>query len=313
MKTQERSIKIAVVTGSTGAIGAALCQRLLDAGITVYAVARPGSHRIGALPKSGKLCVVPCDLKRIETLKEQIDSPADAFFHLAWNGTIGEGRSNTELQLQNVEGTLQAVHVAAAMGCKVFVGAGSQAEYGRVEGILQPHTPCFPETEYGAAKLCAGQMSRLECKKMGIDHIWSRILSVYGPHDGPLTMISGTIRALLRGEKPMLTTGEQLWDYLYVSDAAEALYRMAAYGHDGAVYPLGSGKVLPLRSYVELLRDAVDPAMGLGFGELPYSPQQVMRLQADIGALKHDTGFEPRISFEVGIRETIEWIRGIEQ
>lgn len=301
-----------MVTGPTGAIGVALCRRLLDAGITVYAVVRPDSARAKVLPKCERLYVVSCDLDEITALNKKISAPVDAFFHLAWGGTIGEGRNDTKLQLRNVEHTLQAVRAAAELNCKVFIGAGSQAEYGRVDGVLQPDTPCYPETGYGIAKLCAGQISRLECEKLGIDHIWARILSVYGPHDGPLTMITGTIRTLLHGEKPKLTVGEQLWDYLYTTDAAEALYCMALHGRNGAVYPLGSGQAYPLRSYVETLRDAIDPALELGFGEVPYGSRQVMHLQADIGGLQRDTGFEPKVPFVAGIKGTIEWMRGRE-
>ena len=101
------------------------------------------------------------------------------------------------------------------------------------------------------AKLCAGQMSRVECQTLGVAHIWTRILSVYGPHDGPATMISGTIRKLLHGEKPALTAGIQQWDYLYAADAAAAFYALAVSGQDGRVYPLGSGTARPLKDYID--------------------------------------------------------------
>ncbi|MCO7108504.1 NAD-dependent epimerase/dehydratase family protein [Gemmiger formicilis] len=119
------------------------------------------------------------------------------------------------------------------------------------------------------AKLCAGQMSRVECQTLGMAHIWTRILSVYGPHDGPATMISGTIRKLLHGEKPALTAGIQQWDYLYAADAAAAFYALAVSGQDGRVYPLGSGTARPLKDYIEALRDAIDPALPLGLGRSP--------------------------------------------
>ena len=60
-----------------------------------------------------------------------------------------------------------------------------------------PTPPTRPENGYGMAKLCAGQMSRLECERLGLDHVWPRVLSVYGPYDGPSTMISSAIRTLL--------------------------------------------------------------------------------------------------------------------
>ena len=155
----------------------------------------------------------------------------------------------------------------------------------------------------------AGQMSRVECQALGVAHIWTRILSVYGPHDGPATMISGTIRKLLHGEKPALTAGIQQWDYLYAADAAAAFYALAVSGQDGRVYPLGSGTACPLKDYIETLRNAIDPALPLGLGEVPYGPLQVMHLQADTSALQEDTGWRPATPFEEGIRETIEWVR----
>lgn len=309
MIANSRDIHRAVITGPTGAIGAALCRFLTEHGITVYAVCRPGSPRILSLPDSPLLHAVECDACELEHLPDMLSEGADAFFHFAWAHTIGAGRNDMPVQTDNIHFTIDAVRAAKALGCKVFLGAGSQAEYGRVEGSLKPETPCFPEHGYGMAKLCAGQMSRVECERLGLDHIWVRILSVYGPRDGEATMISGTIRKLLAGEVPALTPGGQLWDYLYADDAAAAFYLAAVKGCNGAVYPLGSGQARPLREYVELLRDAVDPTLPLGFGQVPYGPRQVMHLQADISALQKDTGFMPTVPFEVGIRNTVAYIR----
>ena len=305
----ERTICSAVITGPTGAIGTALCQELLDRGCAVYAVCRPSSQRVAALPKHDRLKIIHCDLADLGTLPELIDAPCDVFFHFGWMHTIGPGRNDMPAQIENIRCTINAVHAAAALGCHTFIGAGSQAEYGRVNGPLCPDTPANPETGYGMAKLCAGQMSRIEAHKLGMAHIWARILSVYGPHDGELTMITSVIRQLLTGKRPAVTAGEQLWDYLYAADAAQALYLTACRGIDGAVYPLGSGKAKPLRWYLEAMRDAIDPALPLGLGEIPYGEGQVMHLEADITNLTQDTGFIPRTSFDDGIRKVIEWAK----
>ena len=302
-----RSIRSAVVTGPTGAIGAALCRELLRAGAVVYAVARPGSARLSSLPPGVR--AVSCALPDMAALPGLIPGPVDAFFHLAWAGTTGPARDDMSAQAANIAFALDAVRAAKALGCRVFVGAGSQAEYGRVDAPLRADTPCFPETGYGMAKLCAGQMTRAECAKLGLRHVWARVLSVYGPCDGDGSMLSRLIDTLLDGGRPPLTAGEQLWDYLYADDAAKALRLLAERGGDGQVYPLGSGEVRPLRAFAEAARDAVDPALPLGFGEVPYGPRQVMRLEADIGALARDTGFRPETSFETGIAETVRWRR----
>jgi nucleoside-diphosphate-sugar epimerase len=278
---------------------------LAQNGIAVIAVCRPGSHRASAVPQHPLIRRVECDVTQLEHLPELIGEKVDCFYHFAWAHTIGPGRNDMPAQIDNIRYCIDAVHAAKALGCSVFVGAGSQAEYGRVEGVLKTDTPCNPENGYGIAKLCAGQMSRIECEKLGVDHIWARILSVYGPGDGPNTMISGVIRQLLAGEKPALTAGIQQWDYLYSGDAAKAFRLMGQHGVNGRTYVLGSGTAQPLRSYVEQLRDAIDPSLRLGFGEVPYGPLQVMHLQADISALHADTGFSPETAFETGIRNTI--------
>lgn len=306
----ERNIQTAVVTGPTGAIGIALCEKLLRENVRVYAVCRPGSSRIKDLPKAATLHVVECDAKELATLPQKMEGVSvDAFFHFAWAHTIGQGRNDMPAQIENIQSTIDAVRAAKALGCQVFLGAGSQAEYGRVEGLLKSDTPAFPENGYGMAKLCAGQMSRVEAKALDIDHVWVRILSVYGPHDGPMTMISGTIRKLLAGERPALTAGIQRWDYLYAGDAADAFYLAACHGRNGAVYPLGSGQAMPLKDYIIQMRDAIDPALPLGLGEVPYGPLQVMHLQADISALQADTGFAPKTPFAEGIRRTMDWVK----
>ena len=297
MEESGLEIRSAVVNGSLGTIGIALAKRLLEKGIRVYAVAWPPEDpRVQQVPEGAQ--VVLCDMRQVSGLKDMIPEPVDAFFHLAWMGPIGEGREDMLLQTENIRCAIEANKTAKALGAQVFVGVGSQAEYGRIEGLVTADLPCFPASGYGMAKLCAGQMTRSVSRKLGMRHVWARVLSVFGAYDGPLTVISVILDKLLQGEKPSLTAGEQQWDYIYADDAADALICMAENGQDGRIYPVGSGQCRPLREYFGILRDAVDPSLPLGLGELPYPPGQVMRLQADISGLTEDTGFRPRYTFE---------------
>lgn len=300
-------IRTAIVNGPLGTVGLALTSCLIDKGIKVYAICYPGDSRISSLPKEAH--IIEIDMRQIEALPTKIEEPINAFFHLAWMGSIGPGRDDTLMQTENIRCALLAAQVAAKMKAGVYIGVGSQAEHGRIEGIVTPELPCAPISGYGIAKLCAGYMTRLECRKLGIRHVWARILSAYGPGDGPLSVMPTLINKLLRNEVPTLTNGEQLWDFCYSSDVAEALYAMAEHGKDGAVYPIGSGVARPLKEYFEAARDAVDPSLPLGIGVLPYPPNQVMHLQADISSLTRDTGWVPVVSFEDGIRQTVAAFR----
>lgn len=299
-----------IITGPTGGIGLALIEECIQNGGYVTAVCRPGSDRIKRIPKSPYVRIVECAISDIAKLSTILTETYDVFYHFAWDGTFGDSRDVTTVQVQNIQYTLDAVDVAAKLGCKRFIGAGSQAEYGRVEGMLDAKTPTFPENGYGIAKLCAGQMSRLRCEQLGIEHVWTRILSVYGPGDGEKTLVSSLIAKFMVGEVPACTKGEQIWDYLYSKDAARALYLLGDKGVNGKIYCIGSGDGKPLADYIKIIRDTVNPNSEIGFGEIPYGEKQVMCLCADIEELTLDTGFVPQYTFEQGIAETVAWIKG---
>ena len=301
-----RNIRKAVITGATGEIGTALVRELTEHGIEVLVLCREGSSRNDRIPDHPLVQKVFCDMSRLCEIQNGTDSDFDVFFHFAWAGTTGQMRNNMYLQNKNIEYALDAVGAAQRLGCRLFVGAGSQAEYGRFEGRLRPDTPVNPENGYGMAKLCAGEMTREYAHRLGMEHIWTRILSVYGPNDGANSMVTSTILKLLKGETPQFTKGEQLWDYLYSGDAAKAFRLIAENGMDGKIYVIGSGNARPLAEYIEDIRDVVAPDAEIRLGAVPYSDRQVMHLQADISELTADTGFFPETEFREGIRLTAE-------
>ena len=302
-----------VITGASGMIGAALARQCAAAGEEVLAICHRGSVKNKILREMPGVEVLETDLGGYAGLvKEQWKKSYDTFYHLAWAGTVGQARNDMELQVHNIRCTLDAVELADRMGCHTFVGTGSQAEYGRHKEPLRPETPAFPETGYGMAKLCAGQMSRYNCEQKGMRHIWARVLSVYGPHGGQ-DMVTVALRKLMRGEHVSFTAGEQIWDYLYSGDAAYALWLMAKKGIAGKCYVLGVGKPRPLKEYLDILYEAVCEEMTggereagtVGIGELPYGEEQLMYLAGDITELCQDTGFAPRTSFEEGVKQII--------
>lgn len=298
------------ITGATGAVGTALIAEGIRQNVEMLVICRKASKRRQQIPDHPLVKVLELNMEEYETYQPpEGEMPYDVFYHFAWGGTTGDGRNDCEIQEKNIRYALDAAALAKRFGCSAFVGAGSQAEYGRVEGNLNSQTPAFPENGYGMAKLCAGQMTRLYCRQAGMRHVWTRILSIYGPGDGAGSMVMSAIHRLLAGETPAFTKGEQQWDYLYSGDAAKALLLLGEKGHDGGVYCLGSGKARPLADYIGMIRDAIDPRLSVALGAVPYAPGQVMYLCADIAKLKEDTGFAPEVSFEEGIKKTIMWVK----
>lgn len=299
-------MKRAIITGATGAVGTALIKELISHNIEVLVFCREGSKRNVQIPSHELVTIKYCALNELETVQNDTGKNYDVFYHFAWAGTTGAARNDMYLQNQNVRYALDAVAAAKRFGCQLFIGAGSQAEYGRVEGLLRPDTPTFPEMGYGIGKLCAGQMTREYAHQLGMEHIWVRILSVYGPNDGTQSMIMSTILKLKNGEVPEFTKGEQLWDYLYSGDAANAFRLLGEKGCDGKVYVLGSGKARPLAEYIKDIKNSVNAKAEIALGAIPYGKKQVMHLQADVTQLKQDTGWENITSFREGIRRIIE-------
>ena len=121
-------------------------------------------------------------------------------------------------------------------------------------------------------------------------------------------MLPTLIRALLNGERPALTAGDQLWDYLHVNDASRAFVAVADVGVTG-IFNLGSGVAVPLRKVIETIRDLIDPGLSLGFGEVPYRPDQVMRLHADVKELRLAANWQPMIDLQSGLRDLVSWHR----
>lgn len=309
-------MKRAIITGATGTIGMALVQLLADKGTEVLVITRSDSKRNDRLGKLDKLYsassnkrinILEWDFLKLSELENDTGKEWDAFFHLAWAGASGQGRNDMYLQNQNVRMSLDAVALAERFGCKKFIGAGSQAEYGRTSLRLSPKTPTFPEMGYGYAKLCSGYMTRDYAHQLGLEHNWLRILSVYGPYDGENSMMMQAIKGFMNGISPDFTKGEQIWDYVYSKDAAQAFYDVAEKGIDGKTYVLGSEKERSLAEYLSKARDIICPGLELKLGTRPYGENQVMFLAADSSELKKDTGFECKYSFEDGIRETLKW------
>lgn len=290
-------------------IGTALINECIKKGIEVYAVLRASSGKKMRLPESEKLHMVDCSLEELETLPQKIMEKCDTFYHIAW-GNTGENRnSSTELQSRNIAYTLAAVKAAYALGCRRFIGAGSQAEYGPMDvDKISPDSPVNPTTPYGAAKLASGQLARMLCKELGMECIWPRIFSVYGIYEKETTMVASGLRKMLAGEKTSFTPALQRWDYLFSADAGRAYYLIGEKGKDGAVYCVGSGQAGPLKDYIEIMAELTG-AEETGIGVRPYPAGAVMNLCADISSLTADTGFVPEYTFREGIRETITWLK----
>ena len=297
-------ISTVILTGATGFIGSAVLTELLRRKIRPLVLVRPESDRsrLPALDAENILIFSKLDEPALgETLRRQ---KPDVFIHCAWRGVGGQER-NAEFQLaENLPFTRASVELAVSSGCRQWVGLGSQAEYGNANRILDERGPAQPTTLYGQAKLAAGAEALALCAEKGLAAAWLRVFSTYGPGDHPHWMIPHVILELLHGRAPQVTRCEQLWDYLFVADAARAIVEVAD-GEISGVFNLGSGEAWPLKKVMEIIRAETHSPAVPAYGAIPYRPDQVMHLQADISKLRAATGWAPQVSLEDGLRATV--------
>lgn len=300
-------MKKAIITGATGAIGMALIDKLVENNVEVMVIVRENSSRIKNIKKDKRVKIVYSDLSHIKDIKNYDNEGYDTFYHFGWDGTFGKYRDDKILQEKNVEYAVDCVNMAKEFNCKMFIGAGSQAEYGIKNEKLKPDTETNPITEYGRAKLKASLETRKIANELNINHIWVRILSIYGENDGVNSMVMSTINKLLNNETPIFTKAEQIWDYLYSRDAADAFYLMGNSSYNNKVYVLGSGDERVLKDYIEDIKNVVNDKIKIKYGDIPYSENQLMYLSADTKLLKEDFNWSKKTEFIQGIKNILEY------
>lgn len=298
-------MKRVIITGATGAIGTALINEFVNNNIEVLVFTRKESKRNNNIINNKLVKILYCSLNEIEYQQNNTGTDYDCFFHLAWAGASGEARNDKTLQEKNVEYAVNAVECAKRFGCNKFIGIGSQAEYGLVNEPLTTKTETNPVTEYGKAKLLAGQKTKAKAEKLGLEFNWIRVLSIYGPNDGDNTLISYLVKTMKKNEDVHVTKCEQIWDYLYSEDAASAIKMVAEKGVNGKTYVLGSGKALILKEYVETIKKIIKSTSNIEYGYLEYSNNQVMCLYANISEIVQDIKWLPKTSFSSGITTII--------
>jgi nucleoside-diphosphate-sugar epimerase len=299
-----------LVTGATSFIGVALCECLMRHGHKVYATARADSANLFRLKNLGGVKIVYSDLSDMGSIVSALDTDTiDLFFHLAWEGTAATGRNDAALQKKNIDHSLSAIDVAHRLHCRCFVMFGSQAEYGRVAGMIEETTPCHPQTEYGKAKLELCRRGSERCKDLGMKYLHLRIFSVYGVNDHPWTLLSSLVDHLVLNKEMALSECRQKWNFVYIDDAVRqivALSERAIRSDSSAcgIYNIASEDTRVLRDFVEEVHTLSGGSGRLLYGQTDSS--NVVSIEPSVAKLKKTIGFIGDVSFSEGIKRMID-------
>ena len=292
-----------IVTGANGFIGSYLVNYLTKMNILVYAVVRNENSEITYMERNSYLKIIYCDMNHIHDLSSLIlDQGFDVFFHLAWEGSSGKLRTDYQVQLNNVNATIQAIETAAELKCKKFVCSGSVTELVCENYLSLDDCKLEDVMYYPVAKITARYMSKLKCNDLNIEFCWAQIANIYGVGDRTGNFINMLIEHYSKGIEPSLTKGDQLADFIYVSDVAEALWGIGKYGSNMITYYVGGNHIRALRDFVIKVNALVNPDVKSGLGKKEFNGRSIDFEKIDVDKLKRHAGVTANVDFDRGIR-----------
>lgn len=301
-------MKSSVVTGANGFVGYWLIRELSKHGVRVTAVIKDENENISMLSDFDNVDIVYCDLSQLKSLPDKIEiKEYDTFYHLAWIAAGGTGRADYDLQLKNVQYACDAIGVAKQLGCRKILFAGTITEK-IAENILNLSGKAVNNI-YGICKHTTHCLVDVESKKQDIDYVWMQFSNLYGPYSINGNIVGYTIKELLQDHEATFGPANQIYDLLYIEDLVYAAYLLGKCRTKHHSYYIGSGQLRILSDYLREIGVICGKKELVKIGARPDDGTRYEESWFDITSLKEDTGYVPQVTFEKGVRKTIEWMK----
>jgi len=304
-----------LVTGGAGFIGSHMVSELVRRGEEVRVLDNFATgKRANLRAVQDKVIVHEGDIRDLEKIRPRFGG-VDYVIHLAALPSVARSVADpVESNLINISGTVNVLVAARDAQVKRLVFAASAAAYGdnpvspRVESLLPS-----PLSPYALQKVAGEHYCQVFTRLYGLATVALRFFNIFGPRQDPTSPYTGVlskfITAYLRGDPPTIFgDGEQSRDFTYVENVVDAALRAClAPQAPGNVINVGTGKSYTLNQAVGLLNRIFERDTKPQYG--PPRPGDVRHSQAEIRLARELLGYEPKIDFEDGLRQTVEWYR----
>lgn len=299
-------MKQVIITGANGFIGSSLIRKLIEQGVKVVAI-----DISFATPR------IP-DTPLITRIESGVDAslfdkiPAgdyDAFYHLAWRGVNGAEKANPSVQLANIQMAVDCVNVCKRLRVVKLLCAGTVAENAT---FSLPH---LQQTSggmmYGVAKHACRLIVESYCKNIGLPFVWMQFSNIFGVGNKTGNLVSYTLGELMAGKDATFGPALQPYDFIYVDDFIEAVYRLGGNATPHSFYYIGSGYPRILKDYLLRIGQLAGCADKVCIDVRPDDGIKYTMEMFDNKDLVTVIGEYVSTSFDEGILKTIEWLKSL--
>lgn len=299
-------MKNVIVTGGNGFIGSSLIKKLVANGIKVVAV--DITFQGERLPESELITKIEScvDASLVEELPVE---EYDAFYHLAWKGVNGADKANPSVQLANIQMAIDCADICKKLNVKKFLCAGTVAENATFS------LPNLEKTSggmmYGVAKHACRLILEDYCKNIGLQFVWMQFSNIYGVGNKTGNLVSYTLGELMTGNEATFGPALQPYDFIYVDDLIEAVYRLGEKETNKAFYYIGSGSPRQLKEYLLRIGELAGYADKISIGIRPDDGIKYSMNMFCNDDLVDAVGEYVSTDFDNGINKTIEWLKSL--
>lgn len=317
-------MKTYLITGGAGFIGSTLADKLLEKNYKVIVVdnfndfydPKIKENNVKNNLENANYKLERVDIRDEKALENVFDeNKIDGIFHLAAMAGVRPSIENPILYQQvNGIGTQVILEQAKKHNIKNLVMASSSSVYGNCKEVpfKEAFIVDFAISPYAATKKANEVMAHVYHKLFDMNIIMLRFFTVFGPRQRPDLAINKFTRLMLEGKEiPMFGDGTTSRDYTFVDDIVDGIIKSMEYeeNHESVyeILNLGNSSPITLKEMIDIIGKVlnVEPVIN----QLPMQPGDVERTYADISKAKALIGYEPKTSFEDGIKEFIEWYK----